>query len=439
MTERQRDPIPFLIYGDGPRLPSGLARIARDLLLRLTPEAEELGIVVHQLGVDPPDGWHFQAWPFWGFQPDSRDQGREALGVIVEELQDRYAQPPIVFMIMDPSRCYDLTRPRREGEAGVADIDANFWGYFPLDSEDPHGRISGPAADAVWACTRVLGYGRYGSGVLQRTLSAKAQEEYEALRGRKGTARLAQIPAPRPVPYLPHGLDPSFHPGVPLEASGPGFAEWVAHLPSEAWVLGCVATNQARKDLSLLFASASILKQQGQAVGIWLHTDRLTNAWDIGSLALAFGLERAEVCISTAEVLLSDAQLAARYGRSDVTLGVGLGEGYGYPLVESLACGTPVVHVDFAGGAELIPHPAWKVPPAAWRLESVYAVKRPVLAPQEVAAALVAAGGWKRQDRARCEAYCSGAVSYLAWDTLWPRWRQWIRKGVEAQHGQRPA
>ena len=82
MTERQ--PIPFLVYGDGPRLPSGLARIARDLLLRLTPEAEELGIVVHQLGVDPPDGWHFQAWDFCCFLPNDLDQGREAVHLVVE-------------------------------------------------------------------------------------------------------------------------------------------------------------------------------------------------------------------------------------------------------------------------------------------------------------------------------------------------------------------
>lgn len=414
--------IPLIFYGDGPRLPSGLGRIARDLLVRVLPLEEAFGVAVHQLGVDPPDGWHWRGWPLWGFQPDHRDQGRLALALMVEELAQHYTLPPIVFMIMDPSRCYDLTHQERETGQGIP---ASFWGYFPIDSENVQGRIGGPAAEAVWSCDRVLGYGAYGARVLKSTRQHVATEKVSQEVRQRTQLQVGG------VPYLPHGMDGGFVPGIPLSEAGPGFAEWVAHTQDGALIIGCVATNQARKDLSLLFASAAILKRQGYPVGIWLHTDRLTNAWDIGQLSVDFGMKRDEVCVSTQQVILTDHQLSARYGASGVTLGVGLGEGFGYPLVESLASGTPVIHGNFAGGADLIAHPRWKIQPAAWRLESCYGVKRPVLAPEVVATALLEAAQWKRQDPRRCAAYCSGAVAHLAWEQLWPRWQAWIQRGLQ--------
>lgn len=410
------DPIPVLVYGDGPRLPSGLARIARDLAVRLKGAEEELGIQLLQLGVDPPDGWHWQGWDFFGFQPEQWDQGRAALRVILQQIaQQREGRPgpqvdPVVLMIMDPSRCYDLTRRRLEGEKAEALPPCHFWGYFPIDSENVRGAISGPAAEAVKACDRVLAYTKYGAEVLKRTLA-------------RGSAR--------PVPYLPHGLEPVFRPGVPLEAADEGFAQWRQALQGgspDAVVIGCVATNQPRKDLSLLFAAGSLLRGRGVPVAIWLHTDKLTNAWDIGQLTVDFGWPRPLVCVSTHE--LTDEQLAARYCASTVTLAPGLGEGFGYPIVESQACGVPVVAVGWAGGVELVPDPRWLVEPAAWRLEGTYAIKRPVVNPEDVAAALV--GAIEDAKRPDTRGYCQGAVGYLHWGQLWPRWYTWVWKGLQA-------
>lgn len=409
------DRLPVLVYGDGPRLPSGLGRIARDLTLRLFNEEEPLGITVAQVGVDPPDGWHHQAWPCFGFQPTMEDQGRSAIRLALQEYADS-PFTPIIMMVMDPSRCYDLTRTDpREPE-----IPQRFWGYFPIDSENINGRLSGPAAEAVWSCNRVLAYGRYGAGVLERTLQA-------GLEARSGS--MLQVGA---VPSLPHGLDSHWAP-TSLEEAAPQFRAWIQDLPLGAVVIGCVATNQPRKDLSLLFAVGALLRRTGQPVGIWLHTDRTSNAWDIGTLVGDFDFSRDEVCVSTAEHAISDLDLAARYTASTVTLAVGLGEGFGYPIVESLACGTPVVHGKFGGGVALIPRGDWLVDPAAWRLESCYAVKRPVLQPEQVMKVVQEAAAWKAQDLRLCQAYCRGSVSYLSWDSLWPRWRKWFRDGFQQE------
>lgn len=421
--------IPFLIYGDGPRLPTGLARIARDLTARLYAHQDELGIRVAQVGVDWPGGWHWQPWDFMGFQPNNQDQGRAAVECAVNELRLETGQKPIVLMIMDPARCWDLTH-RVQYTSRLPDapttLDCEFWGYFPLDAQNRLNAIGGPAARAVMDTQRVLGYGRWGAGLLRRTLE-QLQPRYKRL----------TVPPVKPVPYLPHGIETRvFHPGVPLTEADSQFQTW-AEQQGGAVRIGCVATNQARKDLGLLFSTVAELKAQGVQVAVWLHTDKLTHVWDIGELVRTCGLDVAQVAVSIEE--LSDAQMAARYAWSDLTLAPGLGEGFGYPIVESLACGTPVIHGDYAGGVELVPHPDWLVPAVAWRLESIYALLRPVYHPKDWADAVSRVVTRTAEEPELMTAYCHGAVAHLDWEYLWPRWQSWITQGLkEYRDGRRP-
>lgn len=411
--------IPFLLYGDGPRLSTGLARIARDLAIRLVAEEEQLGIRFAQVGVDYPGGWQWQAWDLCGFQPNPKDQGRDAVEACLLELNQACGRSGVCLMIMDPARCYDLTRPSppgpTEGDRGEV-LPAQFWGYYPLDAHNRLGAVGGPAARAILDTDRLLGYGRWGAQVLQATRSLQGP-------------RFGEAPARTPIAYLPHGIDTMAWRPTELALADPTFQQWAAGVPPSAIKIGAVATNQPRKDLGLLFAAVAELKAAGEQVAVWLHTDALTAVWDIGELAYTCGLGKAEVAASIEQ--LSDQQLAARYTWSDVTLAPGLGEGYGYPIVESLSCGTPCVHGKYAGGVELIPDPSFLVTPWAWRLESVYALQRPVFKPGDVAGALWNAAQRTREQHQLTEAYCRGAVQYLDWQHLWPRWRQWIRHGLE--------
>ena len=45
----------------------------------------------------------------------------------------------------------------------------------------------------------------------------------------------------------------------------------------------------------------------------------------------------------------TDEQMARMYSACNVTLGIGNGEGYGYPIFESLACGVPCIHGTYSG------------------------------------------------------------------------------------------
>jgi hypothetical protein len=73
------------------------------------------------------------------------------------------------------------------------------------------------------------------------------------------------------------------------------------------------------------------------------------------------------------------------------------------------------------------------VPVRTWQIEaSFYGLQRPVVAAEDVANAVERALGWERAEERTVQAFCRAQVEYLAWPTLWPRWRSWFRQGLEA-------
>jgi len=92
--------------------------------------------------------------------------------------------------------------------------------------------------------------------------------------------------------------------------------------------------------------------------------------------------------------------------------------------VESLACGTPVTHVRYAGGAELIRNQDWLVSPLGWRLEGQHNAQRPLVKPQDFAEVLLKMGDQRAED-------CREMASHLDWGRLWPAvWRKWFLGGL---------
>jgi glycosyltransferase involved in cell wall biosynthesis len=232
------------------------------------------------------------------------------------------------------------------------------------------------------------------------------------------------------VPYLPHGLDlRPYEPEHSIEEYAWVRQQFGPHVGSESLVVGCVATNQARKDLGLFFQSLAELQARGHKVYAWLHTDVMVKAWSVLQLVEDCGLAK-RVSVTTGE--LTDRQLALMYAHCDVTIAPGLGEGFGYPIVESLATGTPVVHGDFGGGRELVPKVEWRFPVREVRLEGVYAQQRPIFRAEDVANAIERVLDWRAAvGKATVRAYCRGTVAHLSWPALWPRWRSWIAAGLE--------
>lgn len=385
--------VPLLLVGDGPHEPTGLGRIARDLAGLLT--ASDLPLDLVQVGgqIPPP---FLGGWRHYPINPSNEDWGASQVERYWREcFGDR---PGILFIVWDPSRLVSYAQ---------TSLPVQKWCYTAIDAANVNGHIAGPAGNALRSFDRVLAYGRWASERLQESLGG------------------------RPISYLPHGLVLATY----TEEATAEEAAWVqaalGPYVGRATLLGCVATNQPRKDLSLFFGTLRELRRRGRNVYGWLHTDVLVKAWSVQQLAEDFDLQR-RVTVTGWNGDLTDRQMALLYQRCDLTLGVGLGEGFGYPLVESLASGVPVVHGDSGGGAELLPKTEWRVPVREHRVESVYALERPVFRVEDWANAVERALAWREaagQEVAR--AYCRGAVAHLDWASLWPRWRSWVAAGLQ--------
>lgn len=391
--------VPLLLVGDSPRRTTGLARIARDLATHLQADIDGHGLQVDfvQAGPDDGAGQHWTAWPFYGLSTASEDWGAGQLGEVWHAaFGDRAG---VILTVWDPARVFYLRRAR-----GLP-AETRWWGYMPVDARTRRGAFGGPAAEAVRAYDRVLGYTRWGAEVLQ------------AVTGRS-------------IPYLPHGLFDSWGWPISAEAYAKGRTTLGHAVEDDRILLGCVAANQPRKDFGLYMEALAILRQRGWPIHGWLHTDlpigvRETQ-WVVPQLLEETGLGRRVTVTQD----LSDPELATLYALSTVTIAPGLGEGFGYPIVESLAAGTPVIHGTYGGGAELVPRAEWRVPERGSRLEGPYALVRPVYSPEDVANAVERAIRWRQAEPQIVAEYCKGAVAHLDWGRLWPKWRGWILQGL---------
>lgn len=388
--------IPFLLVGDGPADPTGLGRIARDLAALIT--TSDLPVDLVHVGGSAIPVWQ-GGWRHVPLDPTNQDWGAGQVQAIYQSLWGE--QPGILMTIWDAGRLLPYAQMA---------LPVQKWAYVAVDAENSQGRLGGPAAAALAGFDRVLGYGSWGARVLKRTLG-------------------------RDLPYLPHGITPEVYDAPPTEEE----ALWAkaqigAYRNRKDRLLGCVMTNQFRKDHGILMQLLSLLQEpdgEGRKWYGWLHTDQAVKAWAIGELVESLGLHK-RVTVSFPEQGYSDRMLALLYQACDVTVLPSLGEGFGYPIVESLAAGTPCVHSDCAGGAELLPKTEWRVPVRAERLEGIYALRRPVMHAQDWVNAVRRAATWRdRVGESVTQAYCRGSVAHLDWTALWGRWQAWIRQGLD--------
>jgi glycosyltransferase involved in cell wall biosynthesis len=262
------------------------------------------------------------------------------------------------------------------------------WIYAPVDAEGPNGHLSVKLDYIYKGFDRVLNYSKFSADVTGYP------------------------------DYLPHGIDTNvFKPQDRMKAKEMFRKIGFDFLKDSSFLIGIVATNQARKDWPLGLETARILMDRGLDVRVWAHTDMIERNWDIGALVADFGLHN-RVVVTTHEI--PDQVMNHLYAACDVTLGIGLGEGFGYPIFESLASGTPVLHCLYGGAAEhLMTHMA--VPVKAWRYEGPSCLKRPVCDPKDWA--------WWVENRAVQVTDPPPMIDpELDWNNLWPRWREWLIK-----------
>ena len=265
-------------------------------------------------------------------------------------------EPGVVFTIWNPSWLGWVHQvPRRP---------FNLWGYFPIDAEGPRGTLPKSQMDIINGFDRKLAYSAWAGKMIN-------------------------------APFLPHGIDTSiFYPRQKKE--------------SDRLRIGVCATNTSRKNWALAAQVCSILDKPLLVA----HTDREQHEWNLPELFEEFDVE---ADITTKQ--MTEDEMAQWYSNCDVTLGIGSGEGFGYPIAESLACGVPCIHGNYAGGAEIT---NVLIEPCGWRYEGYTTDKRPLFDAEEWASSVTEVAG-KSAVLPPC----------FDWNNLWPQWKKWLLRGVK--------
>lgn len=407
--------IPFLILSDAIAGPTGLGRIARELAQHIQADPELSGILdvaclgggavaKHTLGIkqytatqiDPASRAFPELPAVW------QDHAGDRRGIVLAIMN-----PSWLDWMARPAACLTADSPLARFLTPEAPASRPFerWLYAPIDGETAAGNLPSLDAAIIAEFDYVAAYTTYGSDLIDDACFADYVE----------TGGL-------PTPVLPHGIDRATWNAKPRAEARSMFRAHITGDPTvpgiapETWLLGIVATNTPRKDFGLAFQTCRELADQGQQVALWIHTDQPVKAWNLPELAVSLGLLD-RLILTTGN--LTDETLAWLYSACDCTLAIGSGEGWGYAIAESLACGVPVIHGDYAGGAEFVPE-TMLVSPAAYRVEPNSGLLRPVYDPAAWAGAVV-----------RNLGYTAALPGYIDWAEAWPAWRTWLLDGLK--------
>ena len=399
---------PLMILSDAPSSYSGLGRITRELATRIDqflPDRFRLA-TLGSGGV----GCRRFPWPQYSMVGNPGERGW-----FVPELYHAWKdfagdEPGVLLTIWDASRLRWLVDPRAcpnpTMRSWLAAKPFKLWGYWPQDTEGVGGKLPRGFAEVMRQFDRNLPYTGWAQGLIANTLYGHAVPEFGKL-----------------CDALPHGIDTSvWYPRDRKQMREEIQKQGLTALTDDTLLVGIVAANQPRKDWALGFEACALVRERNKRdVLVWCHTDTAQSYWDLPGLAEDFGIEK---CVIITKPPTLDDDLAKMYSACDVTLGIGLGEGFGYPIFESLACGTPCIHGAYGGAVEYLPA-SLVVEPVAFRYEGNCNCRRPVFNPADWSARIEQL---KQIDAAG--KFRPAFPFELDWENLWPRWSRWLCEGI---------
>lgn len=157
--------------------------------------------------------------------------------------------------------------------------------------------------------------------------------------------------------YVPHAVDTEvYKPLVVDQARGQAF-------PDDAFVIGMVAANKgrpSRKGFAQAFQAFARFAQKHENAYLYLHTmldPSLAGGENIPALIRSLEIPMDRVRIADQYAIkyepYSHEDMAKLYSALDVLLNPALGEGFGVPVLEAQACGTPAIVTDFSAMPEV--------------------------------------------------------------------------------------
>ena len=392
-------PVPILLLADSPSLLTGLARIAHDVAWFLSTMPE------FQVGVLGRGGTGRSHFPWVSYDFGANEQWGE--GRLVEVWNDlSQGRRGIVMSIWDATRLLWFADPigmPQDLQNLLSSGSVERWGLFMSDSEGVlPGKLPLTAGHVKSKYDRILMASKWSYGITKNTL-----------------------PNHPDIDWLPHPINTNrFSPQDRMHGrSALGVGE-------KEVLIGCVMANQERKHFPTVFEA--LARMRATTAGkpkMWVHTNIEMlqpgiGYWNLLAMIHEYGLD-GRVFLDTRP--LDDKGMAMYYSACDATVLISGGEGFGYPIAESLSCGVPCLTGAYAAGSEIASH---SVAASGFKIETQHNVKRSYYEAALVAQSLemitdsVRAGEWEAEQ-------CRGLVEHLAGDKLGKLYQQWFRKGLQ--------
>ena len=401
-------PTKILIFSDSPSANSGLARITRDLAVRISKMDD---FEVATLGYGHCGSSQL---PFMQYQWNQRG---DFLPLELPFIYQDFCQGEgelILLTIGDVQRFLPLADPKFSQDRGFGEWLTKMraprdwtkgekpllqlWGYFPIDAHSLGGKLGPQLGHTLSHYDRILVPSEWAARIVKATLPHAT------------------------CSVLPHGIDTDVFKPYPKEESRDRFGELLApvmqwpkeelNIPDDALWVGIVAQNQPSKDWALgIEVVGEIAKTR--PVMLWCHVDRLKhdNGWSLLELISDFGLLQKSM-VSVGNV--PDETMAVAYSSMDLTLGIGRGEGFSFTNFESIFSGTPCFAGTYGAHAEYM-DPRHLVQYDKLRLEGPLNLLRPIYSVKN----------WVDQISSTAPASIFGT---LDWINLWPSFENWLRE-----------
>jgi hypothetical protein len=208
-----------------------------------------------------------------------------------------------------------------------------------------------------WAEKRpTIAMSRFGQRVLAEACTEKPEDHESAHVGVPST-------------YIPHGIEKFWKPSPSDVRKNMG-------VPDDAFLVMMNAANIGTPQLDRkawapnLRAFAEFARRHDD-VFIYLHTDPTRmDGFPIPKFLAFLNLDESRTRLTDmfayrAGIIPSET-LADLYTAADVLLSCSMGEGFGLPVAESMACGTPAIVTDFSAQPEIVGEYGWKVDIEPW-------------------------------------------------------------------------
>lgn len=162
--------------------------------------------------------------------------------------------------------------------------------------------------------------------------------------------------------YVPHGIESVYAPS-------PSDIRRRLRVPDDAFLVMMNAANigntPPRKAWDQNLQALADLMRAHPDVYAYLHTDvRRPGGVPIDGIASLWGLPMDRLRVADQQAyrwgVISPEELARLYSAADVLLACSMGEGFGIPVVEAMACGTPAIVTDFSAQPELVGDTGWR-------------------------------------------------------------------------------